>query len=76
MFGDLGQLGRLVQNFAGAEPTLDHGPRLGLNEMVEIVQVSEVTPNIAIHNLVHLQLVSFFQVKGAFTSYFYLLIHY
>ena len=68
VFGDLGQLGRLVQNFAGTEPTLDHGPRLGLNEMVEIVQVSEVTPNIAIHNLVHLQLVSVFSSLLLFTN--------
>ena len=52
MFGDVGQVGHLVQNLAGEEPILDHVTRLGLNEMVEIVQDPEVTANVAIHNLV------------------------
>ena len=52
MFGDLGQLGYLVQNLAGAEPNLDHVPRLRLNKMVEIVQDPQVKATIAIHDLV------------------------
>ena len=52
VFGDNGQIGHLVQNLAMVEPILDHVARLKLNEMVEIVQVLEVTVNLAIHNLV------------------------
>ena len=52
VFGDLGQLGYLVQKLAGAEPKLDHVPRLRLNKMVEIVQDLEVTVKLATHNLV------------------------
>ena len=52
MFGDLGQIGYLVQKLAGAELKLDHVGRLRLNKMVEIVQNPEVTANLAIHNLV------------------------
>ena len=55
VFGDNGQIGHLVQNLAGAEPLLNHVPRVRLNKMVEIVQDPEVTDNVAIHNLVHLQ---------------------
>ena len=52
MFGDLGQLGHLVQKLAGMEPKLDHGTRPRLNKMVEIVQDPEVTAKLATHNLV------------------------
>ena len=52
VFGDLGQLGYLVQKLAGAELKLDRVGRLRLNKMVEIVQDPEVTANLAIHNLV------------------------
>ena len=52
MFGDLGHLGHLVQKLVGVEPKLDHGPRLRLSKMVEIVQVPEVTAKFAAHNLV------------------------
>ena len=55
MIGDVGQVGHLVQNLAGVELILDRVPRLGLNEMVEIVQDPEVTANVAIDNPVHLQ---------------------
>ena len=52
MFGDLGQLGYLVQNLVGAEPVLDPVPRQRLNNLVELVQDPEVTANLATHNLV------------------------
>ena len=52
MFGEVGHLGQLVQNLAGAETVLDPVPRLKLNEMMELVQDPEVTANIATHNLV------------------------
>ena len=52
MFGEVGQLGHLVRDFAGAEPVLDLAPRLRLNAMVELVQDPEVTANLAVHNLV------------------------
>ena len=52
MFGELGQLGYLVQNLAGLEPKLDRVPRLRLNEMVETVQDLEGTSKIATYNLV------------------------
>ena len=52
VFGDNGHLGHLVQKLAGVEPKLDHGPRLRLNNTVEIVQVLEVTEKLAAHNLV------------------------
>ena len=52
VFGDLGQIGYLVQKLAGAELKLDHVGRLRLNKMVEIVQDPEVIANLAIHNLV------------------------
>ena len=52
VFGHIGQVGHLVQKHVGAEPVLNHVPRLGLNEMVEIVQDPEVTANFAIHSLV------------------------
>ena len=52
MFGDLGQLGYLVQNLAGAEPVLDPVPKLRRNNLVELVQDPEVTANLATHNLV------------------------
>ena len=52
MFGDLGQLGYLVQKLAGVELKLDHVRKKRLNDMVEIVQNPEVTANLAIHNLV------------------------
>ena len=52
MFGDLGQLGYLVQKLAGVELKLDHVRRLRLNVMVETVQNPEVTANLAIHILV------------------------
>ena len=52
VFGDLGHLGHLVQKLVGVEPKLDHGPRLRLSKMVEIVQVPEVTAKLAAHNLV------------------------
>ena len=52
MFGDNGQRGHLVQNLVVVELILDHVARLKLNEMVEVVQVPEVTANVAIHNLV------------------------
>ena len=55
MFGDVGQIGHLVQNLAGVGPMLDHVPRVRLKKMVEIVQDPEVTENVAIHDLVHLQ---------------------
>ena len=52
VFGDNGQRGHLVQNLVVVELILDHVARLKLNEMVEGVQVPEVTVNLAIHNLV------------------------
>ena len=52
MFGDLGHLGYLVQNLAGAEPVIDPVSRLRLNNLVELVQDPEVKANLAIHNLV------------------------
>ena len=52
VFGDLGQIGFLVQKPAGPEVKLDLAPRLRLNVMVELVQDPEVTANLAIHNLV------------------------
>ena len=52
MFGDNGQRGHLVQNLVVVELILDHVARLKLNKMVEVVQVPEVTANVAIHNLV------------------------
>ena len=52
VFGELGQLGYLVQDLAGVEPNLDLVPRLRLNEMVEIVQDSEGKGKVATHNLV------------------------
>ena len=52
MFGDIGHLGHLVQKLVGVELKLDHGLRLRLNKMVEIVQVPEVTAKLATHNLV------------------------
>ena len=55
MFGDVGEVGHLVQNLVGVELILDHVPRQRLNEMVEIVQDPEVTANVAIDNPVHLQ---------------------
>ena len=52
MFGELGQIGYLVQKLAGVELKLDHVPRLRMNKMVEIVQDQKVTAKIATHNLV------------------------
>ena len=52
VFGDLGQLGYLVQKLAGLELKLDHVRRKKLNKMVEIVQDPEVKANLAIHSLV------------------------
>ena len=52
MFGQVGPLGLLVQNLAGAEVKLDLAPRLRLNAMVEFVQDLEVTAKLAIDNLV------------------------
>ena len=57
VFGEVGQIGHLVQSLAGmgsilVGSVLDHVPRLGLNKMVEIVQDPEVTANFAIDNLV------------------------
>ena len=52
VFGEVGQIGHLAQSLAGVGSILDHVPRLGLNEMVEIVQDPEVTANIAIEYLV------------------------
>jgi len=52
VFGDVGEVGHLVQNLVGVELILDHVPRQRLNEMVEIVQDPEVTANVAIDNLV------------------------
>ena len=52
VFGDLGQLGYLVQKLAGVERKLDHVPRLRSNKMVEIVQDLEVTVKLATHKLV------------------------
>ena len=52
MFGDLGQLGYLVQKLAGVELKLDHVARLRLNEMVEIVQDPEVRAKLATLNIV------------------------
>ena len=60
VFGELGQLGYLVQNLAGVEPKLDLVPRLRLNEMVEIVQDPEVKANLAIHNLAQVCKIHFF----------------
>ena len=55
VFGDNGQVGHLVRKLAELETTLDLEERPKLNKMVEIVQDPEVTENLAIHNLVHLQ---------------------
>ena len=52
VFGQVGHLGLLVQNLAGAEVKLDLAPRLRLNAMVEFVQDLEVTAKLAIDNLV------------------------
>ena len=54
MFGDLGQLGQLVQNLVEPvlDPVLDPVPRLSLKNLVELVQDPEVTANLATHNLV------------------------
>ena len=52
MFGDLGQLGYLVQKLAGLELKLDHVRRKKLNKMVETVQDPEVKANLAVHSLV------------------------
>ena len=52
VFGQVGHLGLLVQNLAGAEVKLDLAPRLRLNAMVELVQDPEVTANLAVQNLV------------------------
>ena len=57
MFGDPGQLGYLVQKLVGAEPVIDHVPRLRLNKLVELVQDLEGTVNNATHNLVQVLLV-------------------
>ena len=57
MFGDTGQLGCLVQKLVGAEPVIDHVPRLRLNKLVELVQDLEGTVNNATHNLVQVLLV-------------------
>ena len=43
VFGELGQLGYLVQNLAEVEPKLDRVPRLRLNKMAGIVQDPEGT---------------------------------
>ena len=51
MFGDIGQLGHLVQNFAVSEPILDPVRRLRLNKMVEIVQAQKETTNFATHKM-------------------------
>ena len=56
VFGDLDQLGYLVQKLAGAELKLDHVRRLRLNVMVETVQNPEVTANLAIHILVQVSM--------------------
>ena len=60
VFGDLGQLGYLVQKLAGVELKLDHVRRLRLNKMVEIVQNPEVTAKLAIHNLVQVSKIQHF----------------
>ena len=52
VFGHVGQIGHLVQKHVGAEPVLNHVPRLGPNKMVEVVQDPQVTAKIAIHSLV------------------------
>ena len=67
MFGDVGEVGHLVQNLVGVELILDHVPRQRLNEMVEIVQDPEVTANVAIDNLVQVSklLVNFLFSKGS-----------
>ena len=52
MFGDLGQLGYLVQKLAGVELKVDHVTRLRSNNMVEIVQDLNLTSRLATHNLV------------------------
>ena len=52
VFGDVGQLGDLVQKLAGVELKLDHVGRKSVNKMVEIVQDPEVKETIAIYNLV------------------------
>ena len=53
VFGDHGQLGHLVRDFAaGAEPKIDLAPRL-LNGLVEpLVLDPEEKANLAIHDLV------------------------
>ena len=56
MFGDPGQLGYLVQKLVGADPVIDHVPRLRLKKLVELVQDLEVTANNATHNLVQVLL--------------------
>jgi hypothetical protein len=52
VFGELGQLGYLVQKLAGVEMKLDRVPRLRLNKMVELVQDPKGTQKLAIYNLV------------------------
>ena len=52
VFGDVGQLGDLVQKLAGVELKLDHVARKSVNKMVEIVQDPQVKATIAIHDLV------------------------
>ena len=56
VFGDLGQIGFLVQKPAGPEVKLDLAPRLRLNVMVELVQDLKVTANLAAHNLVQVSI--------------------
>ena len=59
MFGDLGQLGYLVQKLAEAEPVLALVPRLRLNNLVELVQTQKVKANIATYNLVQVTFIDF-----------------
>ena len=66
MFGDLGQLGYLVQNPVGVEPVLDPVPRPRLNNLVELVQDPEVTANIAIHILVQVLKQDLLISKGSY----------
>ena len=70
VFGDLGQLGYLVQKLVGVELKLDYVPRLRLNEMVEIVQNLDLTSRLAIHNLVQVSnrsaIYSFFKLCSKF----------
>ena len=62
VFGDLGQIGYLVQKLAGVEPKLDHVPRLRPNKMVEIVQNLEVKAKLATHNLVQVSKLQYFLI--------------